>query len=57
MWIWEIDFKNELEVPLEAWLWILVQFRVKTEAGKNIRAILSFFPNWGILENWGKKYV
>ena len=44
-------------MPLEAWEWVLVQFGVKPEARKNLKAILSFCPNWGILENWGKKYV
>ena len=35
----------------------MVQFEVKTEADENVRAMLSFYLNWGILKNWGKKYV
>ena len=52
-----MEFKNDLEMPLKAWVWVLVQFGVKMEVGKNVRAILLFCPNWGILKNWGKKYV
>ena len=35
----------------------MVKFGVETEADENVRAISSFCPKWGILENWGKKYV
>ena len=52
-----MEFKNDLEMPLKAWVWVLVQVEVKTEAGKIVKEILLFYPNWGILENWDKKYV
>ena len=52
-----MEFKNEFEMPLEPWVWILVQFGVETNANENVWAISSFCLNWGILENWGKKYV
>ena len=41
-------------MPLEAWVWVLEQFEVKIEADENVRAISSFCPKWGILENWGQ---
>ena len=34
----------------------MIQFGVKTEIDKNVKAISSFFLNWRILENWGQKY-
>ena len=44
-------------MPLKARFWVLVQFGVEMNADKNVRAISSFYPNWGILENWGQNYV
>ena len=38
-------------------MWALIQFGVKIEADKNVKATSSFYPNWGILKNWGQKYV
>ena len=35
----------------------MVQFGVKSKVDENVRAISSFCPNWGILANWGHKYV
>ena len=52
-----MEFKNDLEIPLEAWVWVLVQFGVETNTDENVRAISLFCPNWGILKTWGQKYV
>ena len=52
-----MEFKNDLEMSLEAWVWVLVQFGVEMNTDENIKAISSFYPYWGILKNWGKKYA
>ena len=48
---------NGLEILLEAKVGVSLQFGVKMETGENVRTILLFYLNWGILENRGHKYV